>query len=98
MDTHADKQKGRKPASNRNSCPYDPMQVDAARTQCLTQAKREKLQKEGRCFNCKKTGHVYRKCPTKLKNKGKGKARPFTTYQKLQARAAEAFSFIKEVA
>jgi hypothetical protein len=98
MDASAGKQKGRKPASDRDPRPYDPMQVDAARTQRLTQAEREKLQKEGKCFNCKKTGHMYRECPTKPKSKGKGKARPSTTYQKPRARAAEASGSIKEAA
>src|SRR5579863_8781648 len=98
MDASAGRQKGRKPASDRNPCPYDPMQVDATRTQCLTQAEREKLQKEGKCFNCKKTGHMYYECSTKPKNKGKGKARPSTMYQKPQARATEASSSIKEAA
>ena len=31
----------------------------------LSVEERNHLQKEGRCFNCRKTGHMSRACPTK---------------------------------
>ena len=34
----------------------------------LTEDERAKLQKEGRCFRCKRQGHLSRNCPDKLKD------------------------------
>jgi hypothetical protein len=59
----------------------DAMDVDVnlAKTSQLSKQEREKLAKEGRCFHCKKQGHIARNCPDKpkrtttftQKNKGK---------------------------
>jgi hypothetical protein len=59
-----------KPAPTRR--PKDPnaMDIDAIRTTGkLTDEERTKLMKEGRCFRCRKLGHMSRACP----DKGKGK-------------------------
>ena len=34
----------------------------------LTESKRAQLQKEGRCFWCKRQGHLSRNCPNKAKD------------------------------
>ena len=41
------------------------MEIDAAELNALSVEERNRLQKEGRCFNCRKTGHMSRACPTK---------------------------------
>jgi hypothetical protein len=67
-----------KPCHDTDPCPYDPMEVDAAKTQRLSQEERNKLIKDGKCFGCKKHGHLYRDCPDRppdRRNKGKGKER-----------------------
>jgi hypothetical protein len=44
----------------------DAMDVDTLKTNSkLSKEEREKLSKEGRCFNCKKQGHMSRDCPNK---------------------------------
>jgi hypothetical protein len=48
----------------------DAMEVDMVRTEtmhanCLSDKERQRLLKEGRCFNCKKLGHMTRTCPDK---------------------------------
>jgi hypothetical protein len=48
----------------------DAMDIDAARTNQLSKAEKEKLMKEGKCFLCKEGGHRARNCPT---NKGKSR-------------------------
>ena len=44
------------------------MDIDAVCVDMLTTEKIEKSSKEGRCFKCKKQGHISRKC---LKEKKK---------------------------
>ena len=41
------------------------MEIDTAELNALSVEERNRLQKEGRCFNCRKTGHMSRACPTK---------------------------------
>ena len=41
------------------------MEINAAELNVLSVKKRNHLQKEGRCFNCRKTGHISCACPTK---------------------------------
>ena len=44
------------------------MDTSAGRTRAraaLTEDERSRLMKEGRCFNCKNTGHRSRECPDK---------------------------------
>ena len=41
------------------------MDVDTATLAAIAAKEKQKLLKEGRCFNCKKLGHVSRNCPTK---------------------------------
>jgi hypothetical protein len=55
-------------------CPYHPIEVDAAKTQRLSLEEHNKLIKVGKCFYCKKEGHLFHKCPTRPKD-GKGKKR-----------------------
>jgi hypothetical protein len=53
--------------------------VNLVKTWPLTKEERDKLAKEGRCFHCKKQGHMARQCPDKKKKEEgntKGK-RPF---------------------
>ena len=49
--------------------PSNVMDVDAVRVDALTTEEKEKLAKEGRCFRCKKQGHISRKCPEREENK-----------------------------
>ena len=49
--------------------PSNAMDVDAVRVDALATEEKEKLAKEGRCFRCKKQGHISRKCPEREKNK-----------------------------
>ena len=72
------------------------MQLDAAKAKRLSEEERKKLQSEGKCFNCKKTGHMYRECPTKPKPKGKSKARAPPGHPRLRIRAADASFSVKD--
>jgi hypothetical protein len=55
--------------------PYDPMQLDAAWIQKLSDEECKKLLKEKKCFYCKKPGHMFANCKEKPKTKDKGKGR-----------------------
>jgi Zinc knuckle len=53
----------------------DAMEVDTVRTNApctnqLLDEERQRLLKEGRCFNCKKLGHMMRTCPDKQRMNG----------------------------
>ena len=43
----------------------DCMDVDAATLAAITTKEKQRLLKEGRCYNCKKMGHISQNCPTK---------------------------------
>jgi hypothetical protein len=45
------------------------MDLDAAQIDALAAEEKAKLQKEGRCFTCKKLGHGSRVCPNKPNKK-----------------------------
>jgi hypothetical protein len=47
-----------------------PMDVDTARVDALTTEERQKLLSEGKCFFCRKQGHISKQCPQKQKGKG----------------------------
>ena len=49
--------------------PSNAMDVDAVRVNALAAKEKERLAKEGRCFKCKKQGHISRKCPEREENK-----------------------------
>ena len=49
--------------------PSNAMDVDAVRVDVWAAKEKEKLAKEGRCFRCKKQGHISRKCPEREENK-----------------------------
>ena len=49
--------------------PSNAMDVNAVRVNALAAKEKEKLAKEGRCFRCKKQGHISRKCPEREENK-----------------------------
>ena len=46
------------------------MDVDTAMLAVIAAEEKQKLLKEGRCFNCKKLGHISQNCPTKTNNNG----------------------------
>jgi hypothetical protein len=46
----------------------DKMEVDAAQVNALTTEEKARLQKEGRCFHCKRMGHISRNCQQKKNN------------------------------
>jgi len=50
---------GRKPTTDVDPHPYDPMQLDAAKMQRMSDGEHLKLVAAGRCFGCKNTGHLY---------------------------------------
>ena len=62
------------------------MDVDAATLAAIAAEEKQRLMKEGRCYNCKKMGHISRNCPTKA-----DKNAPNTNRgnQGMTARAAE---------
>ena len=41
------------------------MDVDTATLATITAEEKQRLMKEGRCYNCKKMGHISQNCPTK---------------------------------
>ena len=41
------------------------MEIHAAELNALSVEERNRLQKEGHCFNCRKTSHMSHACPTK---------------------------------
>ena len=49
--------------------PLNVMDVDAVCVDTLTVKEKEKLTKEGRCFKCRKQGHISYKCPEREENK-----------------------------
>ena len=49
--------------------PLNAMDVNAVRVDALTGKEKERLAKEGRCFKCKKQGHISCKCPEREDNK-----------------------------
>ena len=49
--------------------PSNAMDVNAVRVNVLTVKEKEKLTKEGRCFKCRKQGHISHKCPEREENK-----------------------------
>ena len=49
--------------------PSNAMDVDAVRVDALAAEEKEKLAKEGRCFRCKKQGHISCKCPEREENR-----------------------------
>ena len=49
--------------------PLNTMDVDAVRVDALAAKEKEKLAKEGRCFRCKRQGHISHKCPEREENK-----------------------------
>jgi Zinc knuckle len=48
----------------------DTVRTDTTRTNRLLDEERQQLLKEGRCFNCKKLGHMTRTCPDKQRSGG----------------------------
>jgi Zinc knuckle len=50
------------------------MDLDAAQIDALAAEEKAKLQKEGRCYTCKKLGHISHVCPNKPNKKDGGAA------------------------
>jgi hypothetical protein len=74
-DMAQDTSKSKKPAYDVDPHPYDPMQLDAAKMQRLTDEECLKLIQEKKCFYCKEKGHMFANCKKRPKNKGKEKGR-----------------------
>ena len=49
--------------------PLNAMDVNAVHVDALAAEEKERLAKEGRCFKCKKQGHISRKCLEREENK-----------------------------
>jgi len=91
------RRRGRKPTTDVDPCPYDPMQLDAAKVQRMSDEECQKLMKAGKCFGCKDTGHRYRKCPERLKHQDKDKPETPKPRPKPRARAADTSMSIEEM-
>jgi len=89
--------RGRKPATDVGPHPYDPMQLDAAKMQRMSDEECQKLMKAGKCFGCQNTGHQYRKCPERLKRQDKNRQETPKPRPKPRARVADTSVSIKEM-
>ena len=49
--------------------PLNAMDIDMVHVGALAAEEKERLTKEGRCFKCKKQGHISRKCPEREEKK-----------------------------
>jgi hypothetical protein len=58
-----------------NTMEVDTVCTDATHTNCLSDEEQQHLLKEGRCFNCKKLGHMTRTCPDKQRNSSNNSSR-----------------------
>jgi len=67
--------RGKKPFRDMDPHPYDPMQLDAAKMEGMSEEERTKLLAAGKCFGCKNTGHQYRDCPERPMHQGKNRQR-----------------------
>jgi hypothetical protein len=74
-DMAQDASKSKEPAYDVDPRPYNPMQLDAAWIQKLTDKECQKLLKEKKCFYCKEPGHMFANCKKRPKPKGKGKGK-----------------------
>jgi len=64
---------GKKPSEDVDPHPYDPMQLDAAKMQRMSEEECMKLLAAGKCFGCKNTRHQYRDCPERPMCQGKNR-------------------------
>jgi Zinc knuckle len=53
----------------------DTICTDITHTNRLSDEERQRLLKEGRCFNCKKLGHMMRTCPNKQQSNSNNSGR-----------------------
>jgi hypothetical protein len=53
-----------------NAMEVDAIHTETTRANCLSDEERQRLLKEGRCFNCKKLGHMMCTCPDKQRMTG----------------------------
>jgi hypothetical protein len=98
MAHDAKNRKGKRPSGDIDPRPYDPMQVDAARVKRLEPEERLQLIKDGKCFGCKETGHLYENCdrnPNRGKKKKKNREERKRRF-KPRARAVNASASAKE--
>jgi hypothetical protein len=65
----------KRPAHDMDPRPYYPMQLDAVKTQRLTDEEWTKLLREKKCFYCKEAGHRYKDCKEQPKDNKKGKGK-----------------------
>jgi hypothetical protein len=91
-DMARDASKSKKLAYNVDPCPYNPMQLNVAWIQKLTDEECQKLLKEKKCFYCKKAGHMFANCKERPKPKGKCKPRMKRCHLGPRARTASATS------
>src|SRR6266850_2296540 len=88
---------GRKPTTDVDPRPYDPMQLDAAKVQRMSEEECLKLVAAGKCFGCKNMGHLYQNCPERPRCKGKNKQKAPKTWPRPRVRMADTSASIEEV-
>src|SRR6267142_1338871 len=86
---------GKKPPGDVDPCPYNPMQLGAAKMQRMSE-EHTKLLAAGKCFGCKNTGHRYRNCPERPVCQGKNRQGKSKLLPKPRVRAADTSAPIDE--
>ena len=76
ISTHQNRLRGLEPPKQQKRKDPNAMEVDTIKTSRLSDKEKAKLLKEGRCFRCKKIGHLSRNCPDKKDPKGKTADKP----------------------
>jgi|SRR6266850_2414768 len=88
---------GKKPSGDVDPCPYNPMQLDAAKMERMSEEECTKLLAAGKCLGCKNTGHQYRNCSERPMCQGKNRQGTPKPRPKPRAQAADTSATIKEM-